>query len=47
MRWGSSWRSRGGPPSPSIGEILETRTVLGIREELQSLKGNKYIISDS
>lgn len=34
-------------PSPSIGEILGTPTALGIRKELQSLKGNKWIISDS
>lgn len=40
MRRGSSWRSGGGGPlSPSISEILETLTVLGIRKELQSLKG--------
>lgn len=39
MRRGSSWRSGGGPLSPSIGEILETPTALGIRKELQSLKG--------
>lgn len=46
MRGGSGWRSGDGLLSLSIGEILETPTVLGIRKELQSLKGSKYIILD-